>query len=114
MSGRSGGGEGTGIALDVYHTWWDPELEREIQRAGAARRILSFHLSDWTVPTTDLLLDRGMMGDGAIDVRRIREWVDAAGYTGFIEVEIFSGENWWKKDPAEVVRMCKERFQPMV
>lgn len=106
-------GEGVGIALDVYHTWWDPCLEREIKRAGKDR-ILAFHVSDWVLPVTDLLLDRGMIGDGAIDVRRIREWVGETGYAGFIEVEIFSGENWWKKDPREVVRICKERFEQYV
>jgi len=107
-------GEGAGIALDVYHVWWEPNLRREIERAGRSKRILSFHVSDWNVPTTDILLDRGMMGDGAIDFRRIRGWVDEAGYDGFIEVEIFSGETWWKKDPAEVVRICKDRFEKYV
>jgi sugar phosphate isomerase/epimerase len=105
-------GDGLGIALDVYHVWWDPDLERQIRRAGP--RILAFHLCDWLVPTTDLLLDRGMMGDGVIDLPRIRGWVEAAGYRGFREVEIFSRDNWWKRDPDEVVRVCKERYQTAV
>jgi sugar phosphate isomerase/epimerase len=109
-------GEGLGIAVDVYHVWWDPDLEREIRRAGDAargghRRILAFHICDWLVPTTDLLLDRGMMGDGVIDLPEIRRWVEAAGYDGFNEVEIFSAENWWKRDPDEVVRVCIERHR---
>jgi sugar phosphate isomerase/epimerase len=103
-------GEGLGIAVDVYHVWWDPDLEREIRRAGKAR-ILGFHVCDWLVPTADLLLDRGMMGDGVIDIPRIRGWVEAAGYDGFAEVEIFSANNWWKRDPDEVVRTCIERHR---
>lgn len=100
-------GDGLGVAVDVYHVWWDPALEREIARAG--RRILAFHICDWLVPTRDLLLDRGMMGDGVIDIPRIRGWVEAAGYRGFHEVEIFSAENWWKRDPDEVVKTCIAR-----
>jgi sugar phosphate isomerase/epimerase len=87
--------------------WWDPALEREIARAG--RRILAFHICDWLVPTRDILLDRGMMGDGVIDIPRIRGWVERAGYAGFHEVEIFSAENWWKRDPDEVVKTCIAR-----
>jgi sugar phosphate isomerase/epimerase len=103
-------GEGLGIAVDVYHVWWDPDLEREIRRAGKAR-ILGFHVCDWLVPTADLLLDRGMMGDGVIDIPRIRGWVEGVGYDGFAEVEIFSANNWWKRDPDEVVRTCIERHR---
>ncbi|MFI4989118.1 MAG: sugar phosphate isomerase/epimerase family protein, partial [Alphaproteobacteria bacterium] len=81
-------GEGIGIAVDVYHLWWDPELAAGIARAGRHGRILAFHICDWLVPTSDLLLDRGMMGDGVIDIRYIRGLVEAAGYDGFCEVEI--------------------------
>jgi len=109
-------GEGLGIAVDVYHVWWDPDLEREIRRAGDAaregyQRILAYHICDWLVPTTDLLLDRGMMGDGVIDLPKIRGWVEDAGYDGLHEAEIFSAENWWKRDPDEVVRVCIERHR---
>jgi sugar phosphate isomerase/epimerase len=104
-------GEGIGVAIDVYHTWWDPTLETEITRAGRAGRILGFHVCDWLVPTTDMLLDRGMMGDGVIDIAKIRGWIEAAGYDGFIEVEIFSAGNWWKRDPDEVLAVCKERYR---
>ena len=100
-------GSGLGIAVDVYHVWWDPDLEAQIQRAGKDR-ILAFHICDWRVPTRDLLLDRGMMGDGVIDLPGIRSWVEAAGYDGFNEVEIFSND-WWARDPGEVVRTCIER-----
>src|SRR5262249_9139533 len=86
------GATALGGAVDVYHVWWDPELYAAIARAG--RRILAYHVSDWLVPTRDLLNDRGMMGDGVIDLRRIRSAVEAAGFTGFIEAEIFS-DRWW-------------------
>ncbi len=101
-------GEGVGVAYDVYHLWWDPELEAQTARAG--KRILAYHICDWLVPTRDLLTDRGMMGDGVIDLKRIHGWVRAAGYTGPQEVEIFSAENWWKKPGDEVLRTCIERF----
>ena len=102
-------GAGLGIAVDVYHVWWDPDLQAEIGRAGA-ERLLGFHLCDWLVPTTDLLLDRGMMGDGVIDLPRIRGWMEAAGYDGFAEVEIFSADNWWKRPGDEVLSTCVERL----
>jgi sugar phosphate isomerase/epimerase len=100
-------GDGLGVAVDVYHVWWDPKLESQIKRAG--KRILAYHICDWLVPTRDLLNDRGMMGDGVIDLPLIRSWVEAAGYSGFQEVEIFSELDWWKRDPNEVLRICKER-----
>jgi sugar phosphate isomerase/epimerase len=102
-------GEGIGVAVDVYHVWWDPKLESQIKRAG--KRILAYHICDWLVPTRDLLNDRGMMGDGVIDLPRIRSWVECAGYAGFQEVEIFSELDWWKRDPDEVLRTCKERLR---
>jgi sugar phosphate isomerase/epimerase len=101
-------GEGIGVAVDVYHVWWDPKLEQQIKRAGKAR-ILAYHICDWLVPTRDLLNDRGMMGDGVIDLPGIRRWVEGAGYSGFDEVEIFSELDWWRRDPDEVLRVCKER-----
>ena len=107
-------GGGVGVAVDVYHVWWDPDLEAEIARAGAAGRILGFHVCDWLVPTTDLLLDRGMMGDGAIDIPKIRGWVEAAGYSGTSEVEIFSKDNWWRRDADDVLTTCIERHQSAV
>lgn len=105
-------GEGIGVAVDVYHVWWDPKLEDQIARA--ADRILGFHVCDWLVPTVDLVWDRGMMGDGVIDIPRIRGWVEAAGYRGFNEIEIFSERNWWKRDPEEVVETCIDRYAEFV
>jgi len=101
-------GEGIGVAVDVYHVWWDPKLRQQIARAGR-QRILAYHICDWLVPTRDLLNDRGMMGDGVIDLPKIRGWVEAAGYTGFHEVEIFSEFDWWNRDPDDVLRICKQR-----
>jgi sugar phosphate isomerase/epimerase len=100
-------GEGIGVALDVYHVWWDPKLEAQIRRAGK-KRILAYHICDWLVPTRDLLNDRGMMGDGVIDLPLIGSWIESAGYTGFQEVEIFSERDWWQRDPDEVLRTCVE------
>ena len=102
-----------GVAVDVYHVWWDPKLEAQIARAGRAR-LLAFHVCDWLVPTRDLLNDRGMMGDGVIDIPRIRGWVEAAGFDGYSEVEIFSSENWWKRPEDEVLATCIERHRSCV
>jgi sugar phosphate isomerase/epimerase len=99
-------GEGVGVAVDVYHVWWDPKLQAQIKRAG--KRVLAYHICDWLVPTRDLLNDRGMMGDGVVDLPLIRSWVEATGYVGLQEVEIFSDE-WWKRDADEVLRACVER-----
>ncbi len=101
-------GPGIGIAVDVYHVWWDPDFDREIARAGKDR-LLAFHVCDWLVPTKDLLNDRGMMGDGVIDIRRMRGLVEAQGYDGFCEVEIFSSD-WWSKPAESVLATCRERY----
>jgi sugar phosphate isomerase/epimerase len=105
-------GEGTGVAVDVYHVWWDPALAPAIARAGG--RILTYHVCDWLVPTTDLVYDRGMMGDGVIDLRGIRALVEAAGYAGHCDVEIFSARNWWTRDPAEVLQVAIDRYRRVV
>ena len=83
-----------GIALDVYHVWFDERLEEEVRLAGAAGKIFGFHVCDWKCDTRDLLLDRGLMGEGVIPIRRIRELVEAVGFRGWNEVEIFSAVNW--------------------
>src|SRR3954449_2244691 len=101
-------GDGVGVAVDAYHLWWDPYLERDIARAGS--RIIAHHICDWLVPTRDLVLDRGMMGDGVIDLPGIRRMVEAAGYHGHQEVEIFSAENWRKRPGDEVLKTCVERY----
>jgi sugar phosphate isomerase/epimerase len=105
-------GEGVGVAVDAYHVWWDPDLPRQIARSGA--RILSYHVCDWLLPTRDLVFDRGMPGDGVIELRRLRAMVEDAGYRGHCDVEILSAQNWWKRDPDEVIRICIERHQTVV
>jgi len=100
-----------GVAIDAYHVWWDPKLAQQIARAGAAERIFAHHICDWLVPTRDLLLDRGMMGDGVIDLRGMRRMIEAAGFKGPQEVEIFSAENWWKKPGDQVIATCIERYR---
>lgn len=102
-----------GVALDVYHCWWDPKLKDQIGRAGKSR-LLAFHVCDWLTPTTDLLNDRGMMGDGVIDIPMIRGWVEAQGFEGHSEVEIFSTGNWWQRDAGEVLDTCIERHRQNV
>ena len=94
-----------GVALDVYHVWWDPKLQQQIARAGRAR-LLAFHVCDWLTPTRDLLNDRGMMGDGVIEIPKIRGWVEAAGFDGFSEVEIFSAADWWQRSGEETLAAC--------
>lgn len=103
-------GPDVGVAIDTYHVWWDPELEAQIARAGRAKRIFGYHICDWLVPTKDLLLDRGMMGDGVIDFPRIRGWIEQAGYKGLTEVEIFSAADWWTKPGDEVLKTVIERY----
>jgi sugar phosphate isomerase/epimerase len=102
-----------GVAVDVYHVWWDPKLRQQIERAGQ-NRLLAFHVCDWLTPTRDLLNDRGMMGDGVIDIPKIRAWVEAQGFQGFSEVEIFSTENWWQRDHSEVLETCISRHRSAV
>ncbi|NHN90195.1 sugar phosphate isomerase/epimerase family protein [Acetobacter conturbans] len=97
-----------GVAIDIYHVWWDTDLPHQIARAG--NRIFGFHLCDWLAQTSDILLDRGMMGDGVADIHGISAAVRAAGYHGFSEVEIFSANNWWKRDPREVLDVMTKRF----
>jgi len=100
-----------GIAVDVYHVWWDTTLAESC--AAARGRILGFHLCDWLADTRDMLLDRGMMGDGVADLRAIRRAVGGAGYSGPCEVEIFSAGNWWKRDPNEVLDSMIDRFRTL-
>lgn len=103
--------EALGIAVDVYHCWWDPQLATSVSAAGNEARIAAYHVSDWLTPTSDMLLDRGMMGDGVIDLKETRRLVETAGYTGLIEVEIFSKDVWWKAPPDEVLKRCADRLE---
>lgn len=98
-----------GIAVDVYHLWWDPDLQQEIHRCGAAGRIFAFHVCDWRVPTIDFLNDRGLMGEGCIALHEIREWVEEAGFHKMIEVEIFSNR-WWAADQDQFLQEIKKAY----
>jgi len=96
--------DNVGVAVDVYHLWWDPRLPTEIVRCGAAGNLYAFHVCDWRSPTEDLLNDRGLMGEGCIDIPGIRAMVEAAGFTGYNEVEIFSNR-YWAMDQDEFLEM---------
>lgn len=98
-----------GVAVDVYHLWWDPALQFEIQRCAAHHHLLAFHICDWNVPSTDFLNDRGLMGDGCINVPEIRSWVEEAGFRGYNEVEIFS-DKYWAMDQFEYLEKIKEAY----
>ena len=98
-----------GVAVDVYHVWWDDQLETEIARCGQLGKLFAYHVCDWRSPTVDLLNDRGLMGEGCIPLRVIRGWVEAAGFQGFIEVEIFSNR-LWQTDQVEFVRKIQEAY----
>ncbi len=102
-----------GVALDIYHVWWDPKLQQQIERAGK-QRLLAYHVCDWLTPTRDLLNDRGMMGDGVVELKKIRGWVEQAGYQGFAEVEIFSELDWWQRPGDEVLDTCMARHKTAV
>ena len=103
------GNDSLGVAIDVYHVWWDTDLPRQLHRAG--RRILGYHLCDWLADTRDVLLDRGMMGDGVADLKTLRRHIEAAGYSGPCEVEIFSQANWWQRDPDQVLDTIIDRYK---
>ena len=107
MCGRIGA-PNIGVAVDVYHVWWDTDLARQLLRPEC--RIEGVHLCDWLHDTSDILLDRGMMGDGVADIPAIRSAARDAGYQGYCEVEIFSARNWWRRDPGEVLDTLIERF----
>ena len=102
-----------GIAVDVYHVWWDDTLEEEIRRAGQTNRLFAFHVCDWKTPTVDLLNDRGLMGDGCIPIAQIRTWVEAAGFHGFDEVEVFSTK-YWAMDQKEYLQRIVTAYQKHV
>ena len=99
-----------GVAVDVYHVWWDPDLRKQISNLGQKDRLFAFHLCDWRVPTRDLLTDRGLMGDGCIDLRAICSWVKSAGFDGWHEVEIFS-EELWAEDQGQFLDRIIDRFR---
>ncbi|MFJ5967213.1 sugar phosphate isomerase/epimerase family protein [Streptomyces sp. NPDC093060] len=99
-----------GVTVDTYHIWWDDRAPAQIARAGAAGRIHTFQLADWTTPLPEGVLNgRGQIGDGSIDMREWKGYVEAAGYTGPIEVELFN-ERLWTRDGREVLAETAERF----
>lgn len=101
-----------GIAADVYHIWWDPELQHQIEFTAAQKRLFAFHICDWKTPTTDFLNDRGLMGEGCIPIRQISDWVDATGYKGPREVEIFS-HRYWAMDQDEYLGKITESYRQL-
>ncbi|AGI74447.1 hypothetical protein OA238_c45870 [Octadecabacter arcticus 238] len=103
------GADNLGVAVDVYHVWWDSDLRASCAEAGD--KIFGYHLCDWLENTGDMLLDRGMMGDGVADLRDIRSCVEDAGYSGFCEVEIFSVQKWWKRSPEDILKVIVDRFK---
>ncbi len=98
-----------GVVVDVYHLWWDPDLEREIRRCGQHGQLFAFHVCDWRTPTEDLLNDRGLMGEGCINIRQIRSWVEEAGFDGYNEVEIFS-DRYWAMEQEQVLERIVEAY----
>jgi len=98
-----------GVAVDVYHLWWDENLQHEIIRCGRNGHLFAFHVCDWNVPTVDFLNDRGLMGDGCINVNRIRGWVEEAGFSGYCEVEVFS-DKYWASDQKEYLEKIKDAY----
>lgn len=105
------GADHVGIAADVYHIWWDPDLSREIERSGS--RICGFHVCDWLTPTSDFLNDRGLMGEGCIDIKGIRRQVETTGFNDWIEVEVFS-DRWWSHDPDDYLQKIIQAYQNYV
>lgn len=101
--------EFVGVAVDVYHLWWDNNLENEIKRCGKNKNLLAFHVCDWNVPTVDFLNDRGLMGDGCINVPQIRGWVEETGFNGYNEVEIFS-DKYWATDQNQYLEKIKNAY----
>jgi len=102
-----------GVVVDVYHVWWEPDVETQIARAGRAGRLFGFHLCDWLTEPRDPLNDRGLMGDGVIDLGRLARVVDAAGFDGMHEVEVFS-ERYWSMDQRECLEMITRRYEECV
>lgn len=106
--------EQVGVCVDTYHVWWDDTVAAQIARAGAGGRIAAFQLADWITPLPEgVLLGRGQLGDGSVDFRWFREQVDATGYTGPIEVEIFNPD-LWARDGAEVLAEVADRYRELV
>ena len=98
-----------GVVVDVYHLWWDPNLDAEIARCGERGNLFAYHICDWKSPTEHILLDRGLMGEGCIPLRQIRGWVEKAGFDGYVEVEIFS-EHYWNQDQHAFLKQIQDAY----
>lgn len=101
--------EWVGVAVDVYHLWWDPFLKEQIERCAGQKHLFAFHICDWNVPTVDMLNDRGLMGEGCINIPEIRSWVEGSGFKGYHEVEIFS-DKFWATDQKEYLEKIKKAY----
>jgi sugar phosphate isomerase/epimerase len=100
-----------GVVVDTYHLWWDDQVPAQIGRAGAGGRIACFQVADWVTPLPQgVLLGRGQLGDGCVDLRGFRRQVEAAGYRGVTEVEIFNPA-LWARDGAEVLAEVVDRYR---
>ncbi len=102
-----------GIAIDAYHVWWDTQLAHQLRRLPP-ERLFGFHVCDWLRNQADPLLDRGMMGDGVIDLPQLAELVWDHGYRAFVEVEIFSSNSWWKRPVGEVLDRVVDAYRRSV
>ncbi|MFO7932549.1 MAG: sugar phosphate isomerase/epimerase family protein [Bacteroidales bacterium] len=102
-----------GVAVDVFHLWWDPHLQGEILRCGKNGNLFAFHVCDWKASITDMLNDRGLMGEGSIHLKEIRKWVEQAGFSGYIEVEIFS-EKYWSMEQADYLNKIIKAYHRYV
>jgi len=99
-----------GVTADAFHLWWDDRLEAEISRCGREGKLFSFHICDWKNQPCDMLNDRGLMGEGVINVPEIRGWVEQTGFRGFNEVEIFSNR-YWAMDQGEFLRQIIQAYR---
>jgi sugar phosphate isomerase/epimerase len=99
-----------GVTPDVFHIWWDDHLEADIARCGREKKLFSFHICDWKNQPSDMLNDRGLMGEGVIDVAGIRGWVEQTGFRGYHEVEIFS-HRYWAMDQDEFLKLIIEAYR---
>jgi len=99
-----------GVAADVFHIWWDPDVRVEIERSGRADGLFGFHICDWKMEMADMLNDRGLMGEGIINIAELREQMDASGFKGFHEVEVFS-DLWWTRDQDEFLKEIIKTYE---
>ena len=104
------GGNNVGVAVDAFHVWWDPEFQSELARCGKNGHLSGYHICDWKLNMKDMLNDRGLMGEGVIDLKTMSRQVDEAGFTGFYEVEVFS-HHWWAQDQDEYLKQIINAYQ---